>query len=267
LRKTIEKERYEMNISKKEFTTSLTQQLSEKEIQIRADFLDFFLNRQPVVSSELMENLGLYIHRRELGRILYMHELYQKIVGVEGVIMEFGCRWGQNLVLFENFRGLYEPYKVGRKIIGFDTFEGFPEPQSEDGSSPHIKKGAYDMPQGYEKILDYILHYHEQESPISHVKKYEVVKGDVSETLISYLDDHPETIIAMAYFDLDLYKPTKDCINAILPHMPKGSILGFDELNYFGFPGETLAVRDTLGIQNLQLRYSPLEPSCSYAVL
>lgn len=256
-----------MNANKNTYTTSLTKCLSKKEVQIRDEFLDFFLNRQPVAQDELMDNLGLFIHRRELGRILYMHELYQKIIGVEGVVMEFGCRWGQNLVLFENFRGLYEPYKVGRKIVGFDTFVGFLEPAPEDGDSPHMKKGTYNMPKGYENTLDYILNYHEQESPISHVKKYEIVKGDVSETINSYLSQHPETIIAMAYFDVDLYKPTKDCINAILPHMPKGAVLGFDELNYFGFPGETIALRDTLGIQNMKIQYSPLEPSCSYIVL
>lgn len=256
-----------MDVLKKERRISLTSRPSEKEVMIRENFLDFFLHKSHVLEDELMDNLGLFIRRRELGRILYMHELYQKIIGIEGVVMEFGCRWGQNLVLFENFRGLYEPYKVGRKVIGFDTFSGFPEPQPEDGNLPHMKKGHYSMPTKYVETLDYILQYHEQESPISHIKKYEIIEGDVSDTVNQYLNTHPETIIALAYFDLDLYKPTKDCIKRILSHMPKGAILGFDELNYFGFPGETLALQDTLGIQNVQINYSALEPSCSYIIL
>lgn len=123
------------------------------------------------------------------------------------------------------------------------------------------------MPKDYDKELDYILHYHEQECPISHIKKYEIIKGDASEEIKQYLSKHPETIIALAYFDMDLYKPTKDCLEAILPHMPKGSVLAFDELNYFGFPGETVALQEVLGINNCEIQYSPLYPSCSYIVL
>ena len=41
-----------------------------------------------------------------------MNELYQKTLDVTGDILEFGCRWGQNLSLFLNFRGIYEPYNM-----------------------------------------------------------------------------------------------------------------------------------------------------------
>lgn len=42
--------------------------------------------------------------------------------------MEFGVRWGQNLALFESFRGIYEPYNYNRKIVGFDelNYNKFP---------------------------------------------------------------------------------------------------------------------------------------------
>ena len=244
-----------------------TKRLNATEAQNKKDFLEYFLHKNPVVSDELMDNLGLFIPRRALGRILYMQELYQKILGVQGVVMEFGCRWGQNLALFTNFRGLYEPYKVGREIIGFDTFSGFLDVQAKDGTMPYVKKGAYQMPERYHEELERILYYHEQESPISHLQKYKVIQGDASQKIVEYLDEHPETIIAMAYFDMDLYQPTKDCLEAILPHMPKGAVLAMDELNYFGFPGETVALHEVLGINNCEIRYSSLYPSCSYIVL
>ena len=51
---------------------------------------------------------------------------YIKIIHKEGVIMEFGIRWGQNTALLAALRGLYEPYNIKRKIkIGFDIFDGF----------------------------------------------------------------------------------------------------------------------------------------------
>ena len=35
----------------------------------------------------------------------------------------------------------------------------------------------------------------------------------------------------MAIFDMDIYKPTKDALNAIKSRFTKGSVLVFDELN------------------------------------
>ena len=58
--------------------------------------------------------------------------------------------------------------------------------------------------------------------------------------LPQYLRDNPQTIISLAYFDFDLYKPTRDCLEAILPYLTKGSILAFDELNAAEFPGKLL---------------------------
>jgi len=258
-----------MEHNREKFVTSSTALSSDQELKIREEFLNFFLKYSPVPENELLDNLGLFIRRRILGRILFMHELYQKIIGTRGSIIEFGCRWGQNLALFENFRGLYEPYYVGRKVIGFDTFSGFTEIKPEDGDFSHNVQGGCGVTAGYENTLDYILRYHEQESPISHVKKYELIKGDASETFPQYLKSHPEAMIALAYFDMDLYQPTKDCLKALLPHMPKGGVIGFDQLNYFGHPGETVALYEVLGetFRGVQIKYSGYEPSLSYIIL
>ena len=79
-----------------------------------------------------------------------MHELYQKIISVHGIVVEFGVRWGQNLALFSSFRGMYEPYNYNRKIVGFDTFSGFPSVTSKDGDDVVLEIGAYSVEPGYE---------------------------------------------------------------------------------------------------------------------
>jgi hypothetical protein len=85
-----------------------------------------------------------------------------------------------------------------------------------------------------------VLDFHEAElAPIPHKKKYELVQGDATRTLPEYLQRHPETIVALAYFDFDIYAPTKACLEAVVPHLTKGSVLAFDELNCPEFPGET----------------------------
>ncbi|MFS0575528.1 crotonobetainyl-CoA--carnitine CoA-transferase [Sporosarcina sp. 179-K 3D1 HS] len=234
------------------------------EIENRKRFYELY-SINPLPEDEVLTNLGLFINRQTLSRIIFMNELYQKIVNVHGVVMEFGVRWGQNLALFESFRGMYEPFNFTRKIIGFDTFEGFPTIHEKDGNLNKIND--YSVTDGYEKYLEKILQYHENESPISHIKKFELIKGDATKTLAKYLEKNPETLIAFAYFDFDLYEPTKACLQLIKDRLVKGSIIGFDELNHPKFPGETLAFMEVLGANNYTLHRSILSPYMSYVII
>ena len=238
---------------------------SEKELVFREQFLTYFRSC-PIPDNEILDNLGLFMNRQTLSRILFLHELYKKIININGVIMEFGVRWGQNLSLFESFRGMYEPYNYTRKIIGFDTFRGFPSVHSKDGQSDFASLGAYSVTEGYEEYLKKVLDYHELESPLSHIKKYQLIKGDATVTVDKYLQNYPETIIAFAYFDIDIYEPTKNCLEAIKDYLTKGSIIVFDELNHHEFPGETLAFKEVFGLSSYKIIRSPLNSYLSYIV-
>lgn len=237
---------------------------SQEEKKNRNYFYSLFKNN-PIPENEVLSNLGLYLNRQTLSRILFMHELYKKIIKVHGVIIEFGVRWGQNLALFESFRGIYEPYNYNRKIIGFDTFEGFPQLNPKDGEL--LGQGDYGVTENYETYLDEVLHYHESESPIAHKKKFELVKGDATRTLEEYLQRQPETIVALAYFDFDIYLPTRRCLELIKDRVTKGSVIAFDELNCPEFPGETQAFKEVFGFDRYALKRSPLNPLCSYIVI
>lgn len=239
---------------------------SNTELSRREQFYELFQN-VPIAKNELMSNLGLFIKRQDLSRIVFMHELYQKIIDIHGVIIEFGVRWGQNLALLESFRGMYEPFNLSRKIIGFDTFAGFVNVSEKDKNAISVKEGDYGVSENYEDYLDQVLAYHESESPIAHIKKYELRKGDGTIEIEKYLAENPETIIAFAYFDFDIYTPTKKCLEAIRPHLTKGSILAFDELNCHQFPGETLALREVFGLDRFRIRRSPISSFVSYIVI
>lgn len=221
----------------------------------------------PIPSEEILSNLGLFLNRQTLSRILFMNELYKKIIDVHGIVIEFGVRWGQNLALYESFRGMYEPFNYNRKIVGFDTFEGFKSIDVKDGNNAIIKENSYSVTENYENYLRGILDYHEKESPLSHIKKYELVVGDATKTIHEYLEKNPQTIIAFAYFDFDIYKPTKECLMAIKDHLTKGSVIGFDELNYDKFPGETLAVKEIFGLDKYKIRRSTISPLQSYIII
>jgi hypothetical protein len=245
---------------------SVINNASEAERSRRAGLLEAF-RANPLPEAEVLANLGLFMNRQALSRLLFMHDLYRLALPVHGVVMEFGTRWGQNVVTFTNLRGIYEPYNYTRRIIAFDTFEGFPTVDAKDGADPVVQTGAYAVTHGYDGYLDSLMRYHESESPLPHLTKYELVKGDVCLTLEKYLEQHPETIVALAYFDVDLYEPTRKCLDLLQPYLTKGSVLGFDELNFPAFPGETVALREVLGLGRHAIQRSTLSPTASYLIV
>ena len=223
--------------------------------------------RSPLPQDQLLVNLGMYMRSSVLAKVLYINELYQKILPVPGVILEFGVWWGQNLALFESLRAIYEPYNHSRKVVGFDTFTGYPAIGDEDGSSDVAKVGTYGVTKDYDRYLSELLDYHQRENVTGHIKKYEIIKGDVTETIERYLAEHPETIIALAYFDLQLYEPTKKCLEAIRPHLTRGSVVALDELNCDEFPGETRALRETWGLDRYRLTRSQFLPDRTFLTI
>lgn len=236
----------------------------EGETKRRMELVDM-IRHCPVPDEELLMNLGLFLTPQTLSRILFMDFLYRQILDVQGVVMEFGCRWGQNTSLFSAMRGIYEPFNRLRRVIAFDTFSGFPSVRPEDGEQ--VRPGAYATTAGYERYLDRVLMHQERESPLDHLRKYEIVKGDVRETVPRYLDDHQETVIALAYFDLDLYEPTVACLEAIKDRITRGTILGFDEANDQSTPGETIAIREALGLSRYSLKRYRYNARTSYVVI
>ena len=91
--------------------------------------------------------------------------------------------------------------------------------------------------------------------------------GDATKTVPHYLKAHPETVVALAYFDFDLYEPTKFCLEAILPYCTKGTVLAFDELLSRHFPGETVALRETLTLSKYKIYRSKYATIQTYLVL
>ena len=241
----------------------LQSRASKRQLEARLKLIELF-NNSPLPVEQLLVNLHLYMRSSVIAKVLYIDELYQEIIDIPGIIMEFGTWWGANLALFQSLRAVYEPYNYTRKVVGFDTFIGYPQIDPEDGMNDIAGVGGYSVGEDYKKHLTDLLDYHELENNLPHIKKYEIVKGDVNTTIDFYFAEHPETIVALAYFDLQLYKPTKKCLEAIKPHVIKGTVIAMDELNCFEFPGETIAFKEVWGLDQHQIVRSQYLPDRSY---
>jgi hypothetical protein len=246
--------------------TKVFKDRNDLEMARRGSLYDF-MKSAPIPPQELLSNLPLFLPNKEIARMLFVHEMYRMILNVHGSIMEFGVRWGANQALFSAFRGIYEPYNANRRIIGFDTFEGFPSVAVEDGKEQYVEVGAFAVTPKYEHFLNQLLQTRLKEGASLPPDSIELVKGDASVTVPKYLEQHQETVIALAYFDFDLYKPTKDCLLAIKPYLTKGSVVVFDELNFAGFPGETQALREVMGLDRYPLRHLSTSSARAYMVI
>ena len=122
MEKKTQNKKYEME------TKSSVEQIKHREILYK------LFRERPLSDEELLICPGLYMRSSALAKILFIDEAYKLIIDKPGIIVEFGTWWGQNLILFENLRAIYEPFNQSRRIVGFDTFTGYPKLTVEENS-------------------------------------------------------------------------------------------------------------------------------------
>lgn len=247
--------------------TNFSFRSSPQEKGRRKRFAELF-QASPIPPQELVyAQLSLYLSRQELSRLQALSDIYRNhVLETNGNLFEFGTCYGRTAALMSNFRAIFEPYNFTRKLVVFDTFCGLAGVSDKDGGHELAQDGKYSAGALYETHLAEVLGYHESEAPLSHISKTEIVKGDATLTLAEYLARRPETIVALAYFDFDIHAPTKAALDMLTPHLTKGSVLVFDQLNCPEYPGETIALAEGFGLNRCRIRRSPLTPWISYVL-
>ena len=233
------------------------------------DRLDSFFERSMGTTVEKLENFAKYVPRQALTRFLSRYEIFKRILNISGSIVECGVLHGGGLMSFAQMSAIFEPVHHHRKIIGFDTFAGFSSVDKNDTETAteasKINNGELSA-NSYEDLLE-CAELYDMNRFVSHMKRMVLVKGDVCETVPKYVKENPHLVVSLLYLDMDLYKPTKTAIQHLVPRMPKGGIIVFDELNAPNFPGETMAVMEEIGISNLKIERNSFDSCMSFAVI
>jgi hypothetical protein len=102
---------------------------------------------------------------------------------------------------------------------------------------------------------------------LGHISKVNLVRGDMTQTIPEFIAQNPHIIVSLLFIDCDLYAPTSAALKWFLPRMPKGSILAFDDLDNPIWPGETLAISDSLGLGKLKLQRLEWDPYIAYHIV
>ena len=235
-------------------------QESEQEYQYSEKRL---LLLEEVSSIEVAQSPMTFIDRRLFANILTKIEMFNLIRNVQGSIVECGVYKGNGLSTYLHLSSNLEPVAFNRKIIGFDTFEGFPEISKFDSNSIPVRHLS-DVT--YEKLLS-AIEINDLNRNLGHIPKVELIKGDARETIPNYVKNHPELIVSMLYLDFDIYEPTKVALDYLLPLVPRGGVVGFDELNQKKWKGETIAFKESLSLSNIRLKKFDYDPHVSYFVV
>ncbi len=124
---------------------------------------------------------------------------------MESYYIEFGVYSGTSINFFSKKLD-------GKKIYGFDSFEGL----KEDWLGTSVPKGTFNLNKKIPKLENNVV-------PIS---------GWIQDTLPVFLKEKKPKI-NFVHVDVDTYETSKFILESIKPHLMNGSIILFDELYNF----------------------------------
>lgn len=117
----------------------------------------------------------------------------------------------------------------GRRVYGFDTFEGLVEDWQVDDQML-IKRGSFSLsePLAQRSMRDTGVSLQDG-LPAPLGRKVQFIKGSTYETLAPFLADRPDAPIRLFHMDLDTYESCLHALETCKDRFIEGSILVFDE--------------------------------------
>ena len=181
-----------------------------------------------------------------ISKILSHYEIYKMIKEVPGEIIECGVFKGASYLRFAMFREIFgNPFS--KKIIGFDTFSKFPETTFQDDTKARNK---FISSAGSDSISkEQLLKILDNKGLNKHV---DLIEGDITETVPSYVKANPELKISLLNLDTDIYEPAVTILEHLYPKITKGGILMLDD--YGTHPGETKAVDEYFKNKTVEIK-------------
>ncbi len=229
-----------------------------------------YFEEAPGSTYEKLYNFAKFVPRAVMTRYLSRTKCFEKVLNVQGDIVECGVLFGGSLMTWARASSIYEPLNSQRRIIGFDTFDGFPSLSEKDktGGAAESKVGGFAFGEtDAQADIERAIGLYDRDRQLGHIPKVQLVKGDICKTIPKYLEENPHTLVSLLHLDVDIYEPTKMALEHFVPRMPKGAIIVFDELNSKLWPGETIALLDQLGVRDIRIERFTWDTYISYAVL
>lgn len=237
-----------------------------QSIEARSELFER-LRTYAAAPEETERSLGLFIRGSLLARFLAVAEIYKRIVPLPGIVLDIGTWRGQTAVLCENFRAIFEPLHFNRRIVCFDTFEGYKGFSEVDRPTELHKDGMYQV--GGEQYADYLnslLVLHEKSNAMGHNNgKHRVIAGDCRVTIPAFFDANQGEFVSLAFFDLNSFLPTAEAFKAVHARLVPGGIVAFWQLTRDTIPAEGMVyVSEILDRYEHRIERSPYYPGLCF---
>lgn len=218
---------------------------------------------------ELERSLGLFLRGSLLARIFAVADIYKLILDVPGCILDIGTWRGQTAVLCENMRAIFEPLHFNRRVVCFDTFEGYKGFSAKDKATELHRDGTYVVGGSeYAEFLRQLLVVHEKNNAMGHNHgKHSVIVGDCRNTIPRFLSDNPNEFVALAFFDVNSYEPTAEAFEHVWRRLVPGGVAAFWQLTRNSIPAEAMVYSEKIiGARSHTLHRSSTYPGLCYLV-
>jgi hypothetical protein len=171
-----------------------------------------------------------------IGKLLGQYEVYKRITGLPGEVVECGVYKGASLLRLLSFRELLEA-PDSRKVIAFDAFGRFPRTNDRDDNT---------WLEGFEREGGDGISVGELERVLARkgFRNTELVPGDINQTVPAYVASHGQLRIALLHIDVDCYEPTVTALEHLFDRVVPGGLVVFDD--YGRVAGASRAVDEFL---------------------
>lgn len=183
----------------------------------------------------------------------YIQKMFDKAKEVEGDVVECGVG---KMSTFRILADILQNSKSDKKLWGFDSFEGFPEPSIEDVSPRGVYKGEWKHLEAEDAAKFLVVLGFKKRWVDSHII---IVKGFFKDTL----PQSKISKISFLHLDVDLYESYKICLKHLFPKVSEGGVVLFDEYEgpkeEFKFPGAKKAIDEYFK----NTKYKPIKDKSS----
>lgn len=227
------------------------------------------MNTYQSTDEEKERSLGLFLRGSLLARFLAISDIYQLIVDIPGVILDIGTWRGQTAVICENLRAIFEPLHFNRRIICFDTFEGYKGFGDKDRATTLHGEGTYHVGgTSYGEYLAHLLTLHERSNAMGNYNgKHSVIAGDCLETIPGFFRDNPNEFVSLAFFDVNAYEPTKQGFEEVWKRLVPGGVVAFWQLTRNSVPAEgRVFLESIMPLGDFELKRTRTYPGLCYVI-
>lgn len=168
---------------------------------------------------------------RLLDRRFTLIEWARSVKGLAGSTAECGVLRGTGSALI--CKTLEGTYTGGARHLGFDSFEGLPEPRAEDRVTAKDGPKVLEWKQGHLATP--------KEIAAATLKEFdfcELHQGWIPDCLTPARDRR----FRLVHIDVDLYEPTLQCLDFFYPRMVQGGVFFFDDYGSMSCPGARQAI-------------------------